>query len=75
MKRVIGVVFLLAQSVFAQGGQKQCEKDCKEFVAICQKSCEQNVDTKNRKVLEGCKQNCQDFEKMCVKECANGGKH
>jgi hypothetical protein len=75
MKWVIGLIVLLAPPVFAEGGQKQCEKDCREFVTICQKSCEQNVDRKNRKVLEGCKKNCQDFEKMCVKECAKDEKH
>lgn len=75
MKWLITAVLLLAPSAFAQSGEKQCQKDCKDFVAICQNSCDQNVDKKNRKVLEGCKKNCKDFEKDCVKECANDSKH
>lgn len=74
MKWMIAAVLLLAPAALANDQEKQCKKDCKDFVAVCQNSCEQNVDKKNRNALQGCKKNCQDFEKECAKECANEAK-
>jgi len=71
LRSAVVVIALLGLPALAENaGEKQCLKDCKDFVVQCEKVCEQKADKKNPKVIPACKKACKDFEKNCPSECA-----
>jgi hypothetical protein len=73
MKKLALVLLAVTSfTAFAADDTKQCKADCKEFVAHCEKGCDQQLKKKDPKALAGCKKNCNDFVKQCEKGCDNG---
>jgi hypothetical protein len=72
MKTIIALVVSASLSSFAAGDAKQCKQDCRDFVAQCEKGCEQQRKKKDAKMAGVCKKNCNDFVKQCEKGCENG---
>ena len=72
MKRLLLLV-LVSIPAFAED-PKECKKDCKEFVVLCENGCDTQLKKKDPKgkVLGACKKNCSEFIKQCEKGCENG---
>ena len=73
MKKLMLLV-LLSVPAFA-GDVKECKKDCKEFVTLCENGCDSQLKKKDApkgKAAGACKKNCSDFIKQCEKGCENG---
>lgn len=71
MKQFLCIALFASFTAFADDA-KQCKADCKEFVAHCEKGCENQLKKKEPKATQGCKKNCNDFVKQCEKGCENG---
>ncbi len=74
MKKSMLFILLCSLTAVAAGDPKECKKDCKEFVVLCENGCDTQLKKKDPKgkVLGACKKNCSDFIKQCEKGCENG---
>jgi hypothetical protein len=72
MKKLSLLVLLLASTAAFADDSKQCQKDCKDFIAQCEKQCDAQLKKKDPKMVKACQKNCTDFAKECEKGCANG---
>lgn len=68
MKTFVFALALTALGAFAADDTQQCKADCREFVAHCERGCDQQQ-KKDPKALAVCKKNCNDFVRQCEKGC------